>query len=75
MALDERMLEVIAAHREGVLATISRDGRPQLSNVLYVWDPEERTARISTTADRLKARNLIRDRRGCLYVVGAHFWT
>jgi PPOX class probable F420-dependent enzyme len=69
------MLEVIATHREGVLATINRDGRPQLSNVLYAWDPQERTARISTTADRLKARNLIRDPRGCLYVVGAHFWT
>jgi PPOX class probable F420-dependent enzyme len=74
LALDETMLEVIATHREGVLATINRDGRPQLSNVLYTWDPHERTARISTTADRLKARNLLRDPRGCLYVAGAHFW-
>jgi PPOX class probable F420-dependent enzyme len=75
LALDERMLEVIATHREGVLVTSNRDGRPQLSNVLYTWDPQERTARISTTADRLKARKLIRDPRDCLYVVGAQFWT
>lgn len=75
LALDERMPEVIATHREAVLATINRDGRPQLSNVLYTWDPQQRTARISTTADRLKARNLIRDPRGCLYIVGAHFWS
>jgi PPOX class probable F420-dependent enzyme len=68
-------LDVIAAQREAVLATIKRDGRPQLSNVLYVWDAERRTARISTTADRAKARNLARDPRFSLYVGGAHFWT
>lgn len=75
MAIDEKLLGVIAEHREGVLATIRKDGRPQLSNILYVWDPEQRVARISTTADRAKARNLKRDPRAALYVSGPHFWS
>ena len=50
-APDGELLGLIAGSRQGVLATIAADGRPQLSNVLYVWDAAERTARISTTAD------------------------
>jgi PPOX class probable F420-dependent enzyme len=73
-ALDDKLLGLIAGTRQGVLATIAADGRPQLSNVLYVWDPAERVARISTTADRVKARNLRRDPRGALHVSGRHFW-
>jgi PPOX class probable F420-dependent enzyme len=72
--LDDKLLSLIAGTRHGVLATIAADGRPQLSNVLYVWDPDERVARISTTADRVKARNLRRDPRAALHVTGAHFW-
>jgi PPOX class probable F420-dependent enzyme len=59
--LDEKLLGLVAGTRQGVLATIAADGRPQLSNVLYVWDAGQRVARISTTADRVKARNLRRD--------------
>ena len=44
--------------RWGVLATIKRDGRPQLSNVGYAYDPEQRLFRVSVTADRAKTRNL-----------------
>jgi PPOX class probable F420-dependent enzyme len=73
--MNESHLAVIAAQREAVLATIKRDGRPQLSNVLYVWDADEHVARISTTADRAKAVNLSRDPRVSLYVGGGHFWT
>jgi len=72
--VDERLLELIAGKREGVLATIKPDGRPQLTNILYVWDAETNSARISTTADRAKARNLLRDPRASLYVSGEHFW-
>jgi PPOX class probable F420-dependent enzyme len=71
---DERLLGLITGSRQGVLATIAADGRPQLSNVLYVWDEAERIARISTTADRIKARNLRRDPRAALHVSGDHFW-
>lgn len=72
--IDDRLLGMIAGTRQGVLATIAADGRPQMSNVLYVWDPDERVARISTTADRAKARNLRRDPRAALHVSGRHFW-
>jgi PPOX class probable F420-dependent enzyme len=72
--LDDRLLGLIAENRQGVLATIAADGRPQLSNVLYVWDAATRTARISTTADRAKARNVRRDPRAALHVSGDHFW-
>jgi PPOX class probable F420-dependent enzyme len=72
--LDDRLLGLIAGNREGVLATLAADGRPQLSNVLYVWDPAERIARISTTSDRAKGRNVRRDPRAALHVSGDHFW-
>jgi PPOX class probable F420-dependent enzyme len=74
--LDERLLSLVAdsTARQAVLATLAADGRPQLSNVLYVWDAAERTARISTTADRVKARNVRRDPRAALHVSGDHFW-
>jgi PPOX class probable F420-dependent enzyme len=74
--LDERLLSLVAdsTARQGVLATLAADGRPQLSNVLYVWDGAGRTARISTTADRVKARNVRRDPRAALHVSGDHFW-
>jgi len=65
---------LIAAGREAVLSTINRSGLPQLSNVLYLPATDGRTVRISTTADRLKARNLARDPRAVLHVAGDNFW-
>lgn len=63
--------------RQGVLATIRSDGRPQLSNVLYVTgsDGGGTTIRISVTDSRAKTRNLRRDARASLYVVGETFWS
>jgi PPOX class probable F420-dependent enzyme len=75
MADEQELWEQIAERKEAVLATIRRDGRPQLSNVLYVWDATESVARVSTTAQRAKARNLRRDPRATLYVAGEHFWS
>jgi PPOX class probable F420-dependent enzyme len=72
--LDSTLLALVEGSRHGVLATIAADGRPQLSNVLYVWDAAQQTARISTTADRAKGRNLRRDPRAALHVSGDHFW-
>ncbi len=51
----------------GVLVTVKRDGRPQLSNVGYLYDPASRTVVISTTDDRAKTRNLRRDPRASFY--------
>jgi PPOX class probable F420-dependent enzyme len=67
-------IDIIAATNEGVLTTVKGDGHPQLSNILYLWDPDERVARITTTADRLKARILRRRPSAALYVAGSHFW-
>jgi PPOX class probable F420-dependent enzyme len=73
-ATTEQLWQLVADRAQGVLATINKDGSPQLSNVLYVPDPTERLVRISTTADRIKARNVRRDPRAVLYVAGDDFW-
>jgi PPOX class probable F420-dependent enzyme len=66
--------DIIAATSKGVLATVKRDGHPQLSNIFYLWDAAEQVARITTTADRVKARVLRRHPAAALYVSGAHFY-
>jgi PPOX class probable F420-dependent enzyme len=72
---EQPLLNVIAENRQGILAAVTRAGYPHLTNVLYVWDADERTARVSTTADRVKGRILQRDPRAALHVPGAHFWS
>lgn len=52
----------------GVLVTLKRDGRPQLSNVGYLYDRSSRTLLISVTTDRAKTRNLRRDPRASFHV-------
>nr|WP_031936459.1 PPOX class F420-dependent oxidoreductase [Prescottella defluvii] len=69
------LLDLVASQSRAVLATIKRDGRPQLSNVLYAWDPDTRTARVSVTADRAKTRNATRDPRVSLHVSSPDFWS
>jgi PPOX class probable F420-dependent enzyme len=66
-------LEFARGRDQGVLVTIKRDGRPQLSNIIYVIGADG-TVRISVTAPRAKARNLARDPRASLYVAGDDFW-
>ena len=72
---DPRMLAFVAENHRGVLATLKRDGRPQLSNITYAVDPETGIVRISVTADRAKTRNLERDGRASLHVTSEDFWT
>ncbi len=59
--------------KNGVLVTLKRDGRPQLSNIIYALGDDGRI-RISITADRAKTKNLGRDARASLYVPGDSFW-
>ncbi|MBK5287738.1 MAG: PPOX class F420-dependent oxidoreductase [Acidimicrobiia bacterium] len=66
-------LDFIRGRREGVLTTLRRDGRPQLSNIMYAVGPDD-AIRISVTATRAKTKNLQRDPRASLYVVGDTFW-
>ncbi len=60
---------------EGVLATIRSNGRPQLSNIGYVYDPELRVARFIAADFRAKTRNLRRDPRASLHVTSPDFRT
>ncbi|CAN5839418.1 PPOX class F420-dependent oxidoreductase [soil metagenome] len=66
--MNDALWTLIEGHSRGVLVTVKRDGRPQLSNVGYLYNPAARTALISVTADRAKTRNLARDPRVSLYV-------
>ena len=75
MTLDRRMLDFVAGHRAGVLATLKRDGRPQLSNLFYAYDPRANLVRISVTADRAKTRNVQADPRVTLHVTSPDFWS
>src|SRR3712207_1863686 len=74
-AVDPRMLAFVATRHAGVLATLKRNGRPQLSNLFYAWDDDSQLARISVTADRAKTRNLQADPRATLHVTSPDFWT
>jgi PPOX class probable F420-dependent enzyme len=66
---EQEAREFIAGSTRGVLATVKRDGRPQLSNVSYTLDEDGRI-KISVTRDRAKTRNLVRDARASLLVLG-----
>jgi PPOX class probable F420-dependent enzyme len=75
MSTDPGMLAFLADNHPGVLATVKRDGRPQLSNVFYAYDPEANLVRISVTADRAKTKNIAHDPRVTLHVSSKDFWT
>jgi len=64
----------VAQHTQGVLVTLRRDGRPQLSNILYLPGPGP-SARISVTDSRAKTANLRRDARASLHVTSDDFWS
>ncbi|MDT0379787.1 PPOX class F420-dependent oxidoreductase [Streptomyces sp. RKND-216] len=71
----EALLSLLTDQNRGVLVTLKRDGRPQLSNVLHAYDPEQRIVRVSVTADRAKTRNLARDPRASYHVTTADGWS
>jgi PPOX class probable F420-dependent enzyme len=75
MTDDPKMLEFVAEHLWGVLATIKPDGRPHLSNVGYAYDRKADLIRVSVTDDRVKTRNLRADPRVTLHVTSKDFWT
>lgn len=62
------LLDIVAGNSLGVLATLKRDGRPQLSDVTYVYDRDAGTIRVSVTDGRAKTRNIRRDPRVSLHV-------
>ena len=74
MSIDPQISEFIAARKLGTLATIKRDGRPQLSNVSYAYDAGTGLVRMSLTGDRAKVKNLQRDSRASMLVQGQDGW-
>ncbi|OBH92922.1 PPOX class F420-dependent oxidoreductase [Mycobacterium sp. E2733] len=72
---DDKLLAVISGNSLGVLATIKRDGRPQLSNVSYHFDPRDLAVRVSITEPRAKTRNLRRDPRASILVDADDGWS
>jgi PPOX class probable F420-dependent enzyme len=73
--IEDGFAELIGGQRQGVLVTLRKDGRPQLSNVTHAWDAETQTIRVSTTDDRAKTHNLRRDPRASFYVTSSDFWS
>jgi PPOX class probable F420-dependent enzyme len=67
-SMPEALVDLLRNSSRGVLVTLKRDGRPQLSNVDYTYDPATRVLRASVTDDRAKVRNLRRDPRASFYV-------
>ncbi|HET8598744.1 MAG TPA: PPOX class F420-dependent oxidoreductase [Segeticoccus sp.] len=76
---DEHALHrLIADQHLGTLATIKRDGRPQLSNVSYAYateKPDEQTVLVSVTDGRAKTQNLRRDPRASLVTWAKGGWS
>jgi uncharacterized protein len=72
---DDKLLALISGHSLGVLATIKRDGRPQLSNVSYHFDPRGMAIQVSITEPRAKTRNLRRDPRASILVSADDGWS
>jgi PPOX class probable F420-dependent enzyme len=65
-------LSFIRGRHQDVVTTIRSGGSPQLSKIVYALG-DDNLARISVTDSRAKTRNLRRDPRASLYVVGDDF--
>jgi len=63
----------LTGRTRAVLITTRADGSPQSSNVLTAFDGT--SFRVSVTADRAKTRNLARDPRAVVHMVGDDFWS
>ncbi|HEV8055680.1 MAG TPA: pyridoxamine 5'-phosphate oxidase family protein, partial [Nocardioidaceae bacterium] len=64
MSDDERRAFLLEGTRTGKLATIRRDGRPHVVPIWFLLDGDE--VLLTTGADTVKGRNILRDPRVCL---------
>lgn len=72
---DDKLLALLGGNSLGVLATLKQDGRPQLSNVSYYFDPRAVSVGVSITEARAKTRNLRRDPRASIHVASDDGWS
>ena len=61
----------LAEHSKGVLTTLKRDGRPQMSNIVYGFFDER--VHVSVSENLAKTRNATRDPRVSLHVTNDNF--
>ena len=73
-ATQDALLQLLSEGHGGVLVTLKKDGRPQLSNVSHAYYPDERIIRVSITDGRAKTRNLRRDPRASYHVTSPDRW-
>ena len=66
-------IEFARPFNNGVLVTVKRDGRPQLSNISYAINAHGEIL-ISITVKRAKFANMQRDPRVSLHVSQPNFW-
>ncbi len=72
MILTPSLTAWLHERHQAVLVTLRADGTPQTSNVAF--DLDAGVLRVSVTSDRAKTRNLQRDPRAVLHVLGETFW-
>jgi PPOX class probable F420-dependent enzyme len=72
---DAALRTLIHEQKTGTLATLKRDGRAQLSNVSYTYDPGAGTIKISTRDRLAKTVNLRRDPRVSLLASTNNGWS
>ena len=72
--MDANLVALATGRNIGALATIKRDGWPQLSTVNFTFDPAAAMVRISVVEGRAKVHNLRRDPRASVFVTSADGW-
>ncbi|MFD4795688.1 pyridoxamine 5'-phosphate oxidase family protein [Streptomyces anulatus] len=72
---EDELSALLSTQQFGTLATNKRSGHPHLTTMAYHWDTAARTLRFSSTADRVKVKQLRRDPRAALHVPGGDVWS
>ncbi|GGV46598.1 PPOX class F420-dependent enzyme [Kitasatospora herbaricolor] len=72
---DDALSELLSTQQFAILATNKSSGHPHLTTMLYSWDAAARIVRFSTTADRIKVKQLRRDPRAAVHVQGDDVWS
>lgn len=71
---DATLFALLETTHLGVLSTIKRDGRPQMSPVSFAYYPDRRLIKVSVTDSRAKVANLRRDPRASFTVLTGDGW-
>jgi PPOX class probable F420-dependent enzyme len=64
----QSLVQLLEAHRMGVMATLKQNGSPHLATMAYTWSEPEQIIRISSVVGRIKVRHLQHNPRAAFYV-------